>query len=237
MPPQTTYPSASAISYTATLLLAMYLNHRATTPPVPLTTTKSTNDEIFTRTGGFSGLRNYRWFMATLFLSQAACALLFNTTSFGLLCPNPNGPNPALLAWSPQSAVYLATIIIFCSLRLGAYRNLGSSFTYMLTVPKNGLVTTGIYRYVQHPSYVAYFISTVGVVLLTWRVDGAAACWVRPGTGLWVANAVFNVGYGMALFFGFGVRVRDEEKFLKGQFGREWEAWHQKTARFVPFVW
>ncbi|KAF2496656.1 hypothetical protein BU16DRAFT_338456 [Lophium mytilinum] len=234
---QTTYPSASAISYTATLLVAMYLNHLAITPPVPLTTTKSSTDAIFNKTGGFSGLRNFRWFMATIFLYQSACALLINTTSSSLICPNPAGPDPTLLTWSPSSIVYLATIIIFCSLRLGAYSTLGSSFTYTLTVPKNGLVTTGIYRYLQHPSYAAYFVSTVGVMLLTWRVDGPAACWVQPGSGLWAANTVFIVGYGMALLFGFSMRVRDEEKFLKGQFGKEWEVWHAKTARFMPFVW
>jgi protein-S-isoprenylcysteine O-methyltransferase Ste14 len=31
-------------------------------------------------------------------------------------------------------------------------------------------------------------------------------------------------------------RVRDEEAMLRGKFGREWEGWHRRTKRFIPFV-
>jgi len=29
-------------------------------------------------------------------------------------------------------------------------------------------------------------------------------------------------------------RVKDEEMMLKSTFGKEWEAWHERTKRFVP---
>jgi protein-S-isoprenylcysteine O-methyltransferase Ste14 len=32
------------------------------------------------------------------------------------------------------------------------------------------------------------------------------------------------------------LRVRDEEKMLKEKFGKEWENWHSRTARFIPWI-
>ena len=34
-----------------------------------------------------------------------------------------------------------------------------------------------------------------------------------------------------------GLRVRDEERMLRGRFGEEWEQWRKETARFVPCLW
>jgi len=117
------------------------------------------------------------------------------------------------------------------------YRALGSSFTFTLTTPKGGLVTSGVYRFVQHPSYTTYFTSLVGMLLFLWRVDGPAACWVEPGVGLKGLNVVVVVGYVVLWMMTIGVRVRDEESFLKKEFGREWEVWQGRTAKFVPFIW
>lgn len=32
-------------------------------------------------------------------------------------------------------------------------------------------------------------------------------------------------------------RVQDEEEMLSGVFGKEWEAWHDSTSRFIPGIW
>lgn len=32
------------------------------------------------------------------------------------------------------------------------------------------------------------------------------------------------------------VRVRDEERMLQEKFGREWERWNARTARYIPGI-
>lgn len=46
------------------------------------------------------------------------------------------------------------------------------------------------------------------------------------------------VGVGMIAFGAELIRrrVMDEEGMLRGSFGKEWEEWHGRTKRFIPFV-
>jgi len=71
--------------------------------------------------------------------------------------------------------------------------------------------------------------------LLVLRPDGVAACWMKKE---WVESKVWVVlGYSSISGVAFLVmRVRDEERMLRKAFGREWEEWHAKTARFIPGV-
>jgi protein-S-isoprenylcysteine O-methyltransferase Ste14 len=38
------------------------------------------------------------------------------------------------------------------------------------------------------------------------------------------------------LGWGMPVRVTDEEKMLQREFGKKWEIYHNKTARFIPGI-
>lgn len=78
----------------------------------------------------------------------------------------------------------------------------------------------------------------LGCVGLWCRWDGAIACLLSEGVierveGL--GMAVIGV-LGMVAVMVLGVRVRDEERMLRERFGREWEGWHLRTARFVPGI-
>ena len=53
------------------------------------------------------------------------------------------------------------------------------------------------------------------------------------GVGVWSA---LLVGSGVSGLYTIWVRVKDEEAMLKGEFGREWEEYHRRTARFIPGV-
>ena len=44
-----------------------------------------------------------------------------------------------------------------------------------------------------------------------------------------------NVLIGAALIATW-TRVKDEESMLMKRFGAEWEDWHRKTERFIPWV-
>ncbi|KAL2104880.1 hypothetical protein VUR80DRAFT_9416 [Thermomyces stellatus] len=149
-----------------------------------------------------------------------------------------NGLNTDLLTWTPATAVPLA--LILCAgapLRLGSYASLGKNFTFALAAPTR-LNTTGIYRYVQHPSYTGAITLLVSNAALLCRTDGVLSCWVPPRWYdlvrrlAWIAAPVW-IG---VLALGLWTRVRQEERMLKAKFGTEWEEWHAKTPRFLPWL-
>ena len=76
----------------------------------------------------------------------------------------------------------------------------------------------------------------ISSVFLFLRPDGVLGCWLSREvveSGWWVVglvSAVWTAGGGMC------IRVRDEERMLKWEFGEEWEKWHAETRRFFPGV-
>ncbi|RAH81237.1 hypothetical protein BO86DRAFT_419483 [Aspergillus japonicus CBS 114.51] len=152
------------------------------------------------------------------------------------VCPSPTNAPTEPLTWTPSTATSLLLFYIGAWTRLAAYRALGVDFTFHLAKPTEGLVTDGVYRYVQHPSYTGGLLMVVGYVRLAMEefVPTLAACclvfhaWGRVGL-LLLATGVF---LGITYF-----RVQDEERMLKRDFGVEWERWHRRTARLIPFVW
>jgi len=151
-----------------------------------------------------------------------------------------NALNPSLLTWSPFTAVPLAIIILIgAPLRLIPYSALAQNFTFALAEPDR-LVTTGIYSLVQHPSYTGLAALFFGNSVLYYRYDTPlVACLCPPGWMPWIrilAIAFVWPAFVFAGAFGISVRVRQEEKMLKAKFGKEWESWNTRTARFIPYV-
>ncbi len=149
-----------------------------------------------------------------------------------------NGLNINLITWSAATSIPLS--LIFCAgipLRLVSYSSLGKNFTFTLAEPDR-LTTTGIYRYVQHPSYTGIMVLAVCNVALLGRIDGVLSCWVPPrwypaSRALeWVLAPV-----GLAVvMLGMWTRVRQEERMLRAEFGAEWERWHSTTPRLMPWL-
>ncbi len=79
-----------------------------------------------------------------------------------------------------------------------------------------GLVTTGLYRWVRHPQYTGLLLFTLGwivhwpsvVTLLLWPVLAGAYVWL----------------------------ARREERDARAEFGEAWDRYAERTRRFVPFV-
>jgi protein-S-isoprenylcysteine O-methyltransferase Ste14 len=68
------------------------------------------------------------------------------------------------------------------------------------------------------------------------RVDGPLACWLPAGVVRWAGwSTVAGVFIGLGVEM-FRRRIVDEEGMLKGVFGKEWEDYHRKTKRFIPYV-
>jgi protein-S-isoprenylcysteine O-methyltransferase Ste14 len=94
-----------------------------------------------------------------------------------------------------------------------------------------------MYAYVQHPSYTAVVIIITANTFLLERQDGIVACWM-PGYIVHAKNFWELVLLGAVVTASrlLWMRIGDEEAMLKRTFGKEWEVYHARTKRFVPWV-
>jgi len=129
--------------------------------------------------------------------------------------------NPARMAWSSMPLpVWLRWLgagiaVIGGALFVWTFRNLGKNLTdTVVTRREHTLVTTGPYRWVRHPFYVAAALSMLGNSL-------AAANW-------------FLLGGGALVFILLAIRTPIEEAQLLARFGGAYEAYMQRTHRFLP---
>jgi protein-S-isoprenylcysteine O-methyltransferase Ste14 len=129
--------------------------------------------------------------------------------------------NPARMAWSsmplPMWLRWLGVgiAVIGGALFVWTFRNLGKNLTdTVVTRREHTLVTTGPYRWVRHPFYVAAALSMLGNSL-------AAANW-------------FLLGGGAVVFILLAIRTPIEEAQLLARFGGAYEAYMHRTHRFLP---
>ncbi|KAJ5825374.1 Phospholipid methyltransferase [Penicillium riverlandense] len=173
------------------------------------------------------------------FIYHALLTILpsYAPTHIPQLCPGYQTTNTALFTWNATTASSLAAIFVGGYIRLGAYSGLGRSFTFHLAAPDH-LITDGIYRWIQHPSYVGLGLIVAGCEGLFLRWDATPACWLGEDVlarldGWGVSVDVGALALSIAIC---AARVKDEEDMLRGQFGKEWEAWHRETKRFIPGI-
>lgn len=97
---------------------------------------------------------------------------------------------------------------VFCAL--------GAQFSTSLVLPDQPLlVSSGPYRLVRHPMYVAYIV--------LWLAFGLIACnWLASGAGL------------LAFFYVAWVRTPIEERMLEEHLGEAYRAYCAVTPRFLP---
>lgn len=125
-----------------------------------------------------------------------------------------NYPFQPALAW-------LGLIVFAVSLYLfyRVHRELGRNWSDSLEVrEKHTLVTHGLYRYVRHPMYSAFFLWALAQALLL------------PN---WFAGLAGFAGFGTLFFF----RVGEEERLMLETFGEEYRAYMKRTARVVPWIY
>ena len=153
------------------------------------------------------------------------------------ICPNPSQFDTKYSTWSTYTIVCLTILFISATLRLLAFRTLGKNFTFQLAKPDQ-LITTGLYSYVQHPSYGPLFVLIGATIMQFLPFDAGAACFLPPEfVDIWVTWRWYFLAFAMAIVAGgITVRVRDEEAMLKETFGKQWVDWHRRTPRFVPFL-
>jgi protein-S-isoprenylcysteine O-methyltransferase Ste14 len=128
---------------------------------------------------------------------------------------------PRWMAWSsvglPTWLRWLGVLVAACSGSLVAwtFRSLGKNLTdTVVTRKEHTLVTSGPYRYVRHPFYLAFALGLVGVSLAT-------ANWFILLSGL------VPLGFIVA-------RTKIEEQKLVERFGVEYQDYMRHVGRFVP---
>ncbi|KAJ6113389.1 hypothetical protein N7523_006706 [Penicillium sp. IBT 18751x] len=230
---------ASSNLLALTMAGAGYLTALCTTPPNPSPSQKDrhSTDRITWIAG--AGATIARRATLTISLYHALLTLIpsYAPDRLNQICPRPENRNMAIFTWSPIVVASLSIIFLGAFVRLSAYDGLGKNFTFHLAAPDQ-LVTSGVYRWMQHPSYTGQFLVYLGCMGLFLRWDGVAGChigkdildsWVGYGVPVEVMIVVSSLTI-------IGLRVRDEEAMLRQEFGEKWENWHRMTPRFVPGV-
>ncbi|KAJ8378412.1 hypothetical protein AAFF_G00243000 [Aldrovandia affinis] len=128
---------------------------------------------------------------------------------------------PDLKQWRWLSLMGLLMVMCGECLRKWAMLTAGSNFNHIVQNEKaqsHVLVTTGVYSYFRHPSYVGWFY---------WSI----------GTQVVLCNPVCVLGYTLASWrFFFRERIEEEELSLILFFGEEYMQYKRKVATGLPFI-
>jgi protein-S-isoprenylcysteine O-methyltransferase Ste14 len=112
----------------------------------------------------------------------------------------------------------VALFVLGCTLRLWPVFVLGHRFSGLVAIQQNHkLVTSGPYSCIRHPSYLGLLISEAG-----WSLA------FRSTIGLLLTALTLPV---------LIARVNAEEALLQTYFGAEYEAYRQRTRRFLPGIY
>ncbi|XP_048873027.1 protein-S-isoprenylcysteine O-methyltransferase isoform X2 [Brienomyrus brachyistius] len=116
----------------------------------------------------------------------------------------------------------LGLFMVFCGegLRKSAMLTAGSNFNHVVQNEKaqsHVLVTSGVYAYCRHPSYVGWFY---------WSI----------GTQVMLCNPVCLLGYTLASWRFFRERIEEEEISLIHFFGEDYLDYKRKVPTGLPFI-
>lgn len=121
--------------------------------------------------------------------------------------------NPALTVLG--TLMFAAALALFYRV----HKELGRSWSVTLELrDQHALVTHGLYAWVRHPMYSAFWLWAVAQALLL------------PN---WIAGFSGLVGFGVLYF----ARVAHEEQMMLDAFGEEYRAYAARTKRVIPGIY
>lgn len=185
-----------ALGVCLTLILPVALYHRLRS--------QATGEPLDRRQEGWFILVALRLCGALAFLAVAAFLIDPSWLAWSAV------PLPAAMRWVGVGLFVLCGVLVAWT-----FHHLGRNLTdTVVTRREHTLVTTGPYRWVRHPFYVAGLVGVVGVSLIL-------ANWFLLLVG----------GLAMALLV---VRTAKEEELLLARFGDEYRRYAARTGRFFP---
>ncbi|KAK6501575.1 hypothetical protein TWF481_009410 [Arthrobotrys musiformis] len=123
----------------------------------------------------------------------------------------------------PSRPVFIFGLLLIFSgqlLRSLAMAHAATSFNHHVAYVKevdHRLVTSGVYRYFRHPSYLGFWM---------WGL----------GTQVMMGNPVSFVGYAVVLWRFFRGRIYYEERYLVKFFGQRYIDYRNRTWVWIPFI-
>ncbi|XP_037684594.1 protein-S-isoprenylcysteine O-methyltransferase isoform X1 [Choloepus didactylus] len=118
------------------------------------------------------------------------------------------------------SATGLLMVVFGECLRKAAMFTAGSNFNHVVQNEKSDthtLVTSGVYAWFRHPSYVGWFY---------WSI----------GTQVMLCNPICGVGYALTVWRFFRDRIEEEEISLIHFFGEEYLEYKKRVPTGLPFI-
>jgi protein-S-isoprenylcysteine O-methyltransferase Ste14 len=145
------------------------------------------------------------------FMGLGVIPFTYAFTGFPRFADYPFQPALAVIG----ALVMAAALVLFHRV----HRELGRNWSDSLQVREiHTLVTNGLYTYVRHPMYSAFFL---------W---GLAQLLLLPN---WIAGPAGLVGFGIL----FGFRVGREERMMEESFGDQYRGYMKRTARIIPWIY
>ena len=123
-------------------------------------------------------------------------------------------PFQPALAWAGAVTFALSLWLFYRT-----HKELGRNWSVTLEIrEQHALVTSGVYRYVRHPMYTAFWLWALAQALLL------------PN---WIAGLSGLFGFGI-LFF---LRIRQEEQLMIETFGEDYRQYMARTSRILPGIY
>ncbi len=167
------------------------------------------------------GIRGGRGQAGKLVGRQHVVRLAVSVMLLGALLGLPFADRRGIAVMSDAQQTRWAGVVLFAlglGLVYGSGVALGKLYSPEVTLQQgHHLVTTGLYRYIRHPRYLGAILTGFGLALL-----------FRSWIGLPVAAAFIGI---------IALRIRDEELFMRKEFGSEWEAYCQRSWRLIPLLY
>ena len=126
---------------------------------------------------------------------------------------------PRTLTYAPSPLQVAAGVVVFAAslwLFWRTHRDLGRNWSVTLEIKDtHTLITGGVYAYVRHPMYSAFFLWALAQALLLPNL---------------VAGPAGLIGFGIL----FAFRVAREEAMMRETFGAEYDRYCARTRRIIP---
>lgn len=154
-------------------------------------------------------------------LSSRAFHVAVGVLAYMLLFTNRLAWGPLAWRFAPEGRAWVVAGVALTYagvvLAIWARAILGGNWSATVTVKQDHtLVRNGPYSTVRHPIYSGLLLAGLGTALAVGEVHGLLA-----------------VAIGLV---GFHAKSRLEERFMIGEFGREYEEYRQRTRALVPLV-
>ncbi|KAF9036918.1 hypothetical protein BDZ89DRAFT_946314 [Hymenopellis radicata] len=171
--------------------------------------------------------------VARIFPSWPWSSMILGVLSFS------DAPDELDLYLNPFGMLGTLIATLGALLRWRCYQTLGRHFTLELSLLKDHeLITSGPYSILRHPSYTGGLMTVFGAILSR----GSHGSWLRESGVLRTSWGAVIVGLWVFLACGMGLgassRVKEEDAFLKKEFGIKWDEWAARVpCRLIPGIY